>query len=123
MYDNTIKDKFIELRAEGKSFGNISEQLGVPKPTLHRWADQHADDILRLRRSEWEDLETVGRWRAEDLLLDLNSEIDDYENHLRRFPVHRLGLRDTIMALREMRRERDRMRALLMGKPSASKRP
>jgi hypothetical protein len=120
MYDNTIKDKFVELRAEGQSFGKISDQLGVPKPTLHRWSDERAEDILRLRRSEWEDLEAIGRWRAEDLLLDLNTEVDDIENHLRRFPIHRLGLRDTIMLLRETRRERDRLRALLMGTSRSS---
>lgn len=122
MHTPDTKQKFLELRAEGQSFGKISEQLGVPKSTLHRWSDEHAEDILCVRRSEWEDLEAIGHWRPEDLLLDLNSEIDEMENHLRRFPIHRLGLRDTIMLLRETRRERDRLRALLMGTGRSSRR-
>jgi hypothetical protein len=114
-YSNTIKDKFVELRASGKSFGKISEELGIVKSTLHRWADEREEDILRLRRLEWEDIEHDVGWRIEDQLAELNSSIDSYERHLRRFGTYHLSLRDTIMVLRESRRERDRLRALLMG--------
>jgi hypothetical protein len=114
-YSNTIKDKFVELRAAGKSFGKISEELGIVKSTLHRWADEREEDILRLRRLEWEDIEHDVGWRIEDQLAELNSSIDSYEMHLRRFGTYHLSLRDTVMVLRETRRERDRLRALLMG--------
>jgi hypothetical protein len=121
MYDNTIKDKFVELRAEGKSFGQISEELGVVKSTLHRWADERAGDILSLRRREWEDTECNVGWRIEDQLAELNTSIEFYETHLRRFSVGHLNLRDTVMVLRETRRQRDRLRALLMGTPARAK--
>jgi transposase-like protein len=114
-YPDETKRQFIELRVEGLSFGKISEQLRIPKSTLHRWADEHADEILRSRRTEWEDLEATGHWRAEDLLLDLNSNLDRLDEHLRRFPIQHLTVRDTLMIIREKSRERDRLRALLMG--------
>lgn len=41
---------FIELRAKNNSFAKISEQIGVSKPTLIKWAqdDQTARDIHNL---------------------------------------------------------------------------
>lgn len=40
MRDNEKKDEFIRLRAEGYSFGAISEKIGVSKSTLWRWEKQ-----------------------------------------------------------------------------------
>ncbi len=44
------KQTFIELRAKNYSFAKISEQIGISKPTLIKWAqdDQTARDINNL---------------------------------------------------------------------------
>ena len=118
MYDNTIKDKFVELRAAGQSFGQISEQLGVVKSTLHRWEEEREADIARLRRIQWEEWETEASCRIENRLEDLACNIADYEMRLGDFKLNHLSLRDTVMLLRESRREYFRLRALLMGTPS-----
>ncbi len=39
------KERFVELRAVGKSFANISKELGVSKPTLISWSKEMALDI------------------------------------------------------------------------------
>ena len=39
MHSTETKDKFVELRAAGKSFGDISEELNVSKRTLIRNGD------------------------------------------------------------------------------------
>src|SRR5688572_1971514 len=133
MYDNEIKDKFVELRAAGKSFGDISQELGVVKSTLHRWEDERADDIARLRRIEWEEQEHRWGRNIEEVMTDLACSISDYEMRLRHFTdnLSNLSLRDTVMLLRESRREYFRLRAMLMGtaprprppKPAASVTP
>src|SRR5688572_28652515 len=117
MYDNEIKDKFVELRAAGKSFGDISQELGVVKSTLHRWEDERADDIARLRRIEWQEQEHRWGRNIEELMTDLACSISDYEMRLRHFTdnLSNLDLRDTVMLLRESRREYFRLRAMLMG--------
>ena len=121
MYNNETKDKFVELRVEGLSFDKIAAQLGTSKSTLHRWAEEREIDILRLRRLQWEEMENEFGWRFEHQLLELNSSIDAYEEHLRRIPVSHLSVRETLMLLRESRRQRDRLRALLMGTGTPSR--
>jgi len=38
MKDLETKDKFVQMRAEGKSFATIAEAIGVSKPTLLKWS-------------------------------------------------------------------------------------
>ena len=49
MKDHTTKDKFVELRAQGKSFASIAEVLGVSKPTLIEWSREMQVLIANLR--------------------------------------------------------------------------
>lgn len=118
MYNNEIKDKFVELRAGGKSFGDISQELGVVKSTLHRWEDERADDIARLRRIEWEEQEHRWGRNVEELMSDLTCRMLDCEMRLNDFQPRQLSLRDTMALLRESRREYFRLRAMLMGAAS-----
>ncbi|MCI0746070.1 MAG: hypothetical protein L0Y58_11750 [Verrucomicrobia subdivision 3 bacterium] len=95
MHTNETKDQFVELRAEGKSFGQISEQLGVAKSTLHQWEDERADDIARLRRIEWEEREHRWGRNIEELMTDRIGQMMDYEMRLRDFTrdLNNLSLR------------------------------
>jgi gamma-glutamyltranspeptidase / glutathione hydrolase len=118
MHSNETKDKFVELRAAGKSFGEISEELNVAKSTLHPWEEERADDIARLRRLHWEETEkSLGR-RLEDQLQSLACDLHDYEQTLGNFNLGRLSVRETLMILRETRRAYFQTRALLVGLPS-----
>lgn len=49
MYDNQTKEKFVELRVQGKSFVSIADTLGVSKPTLIDWSRELQDEIRNLR--------------------------------------------------------------------------
>lgn len=44
-----LKDKFVELRAQGISYSEISKQLKVSKPTLIEWAKQLEMEIDNLK--------------------------------------------------------------------------
>ena len=122
MHSNEIKDKFVELRATGKSFGEIAEKLNVAKSTLHPWEDERAGDIARLRRIQWEETEkSLGR-RLEDDLETLAARLLDWEGLM--IDVNLNGnhsLRDILLVLRETRREYRHLRAMLMGAPQRRK--
>ncbi|MCI0747618.1 MAG: helix-turn-helix domain-containing protein [Verrucomicrobia subdivision 3 bacterium] len=118
MHNNETKDKFVELRAAGQSFGQISEQLGVAKSTLHHWEDERADDIARLRRLKWEETEAEWGERIEDQLTDLACFMKDCKHRINQFTLDHYSLRDAFAILRESRREYFRLRAILMGTPS-----
>ncbi len=49
MHDQSIIQRFIQLRAEGTSFGKIAETLGVSKSTLIDWSRVHQFEINNLR--------------------------------------------------------------------------
>lgn len=48
-YDKEIKDKFIEMRAIGKSFTQIAEELDVCRQTLMTWAKEFEGEIKYLQ--------------------------------------------------------------------------
>jgi len=49
-----VKEKFIELRAEGLSFDRIAKELEASKPTLMKWAKEFENEISELMFVEFE---------------------------------------------------------------------
>lgn len=56
MNDSATKLQFVELRAKGKSFAKISNELGISKTTLIDWSRDLSEDILNLKAIETEAL-------------------------------------------------------------------
>lgn len=50
------KQEFIKLRAEGKSFADISDELGISKSTLQKWEKEFERDIATLKQAEMQAL-------------------------------------------------------------------
>lgn len=44
-----VKQKFVELRAEGRPYSEISKELNVSKPTLTEWAKNMETEIANLK--------------------------------------------------------------------------
>src|SRR4051794_32726348 len=51
-----VKEEFIRLRAEGLSFSEISDQLGVSRPTLIKWSGELESQISAARYTHLEAL-------------------------------------------------------------------
>ena len=49
MKDQQVRDKFIELRAQGWSFDRIAQELNVSKPTLINWSREFSLEIQNLK--------------------------------------------------------------------------
>jgi len=56
MKDIKVKERFIELRAQGQSFDKISQELKTSKPTLMKWAQEFENEISELMFIEFESL-------------------------------------------------------------------
>ena len=56
MKDIKVKEKFIQLRAEGLSFDRIARELDTSKPTLMKWAKEFENEISELMFIEFESL-------------------------------------------------------------------
>lgn len=47
MKNNSIKENFIRLRAEGNSLNAISKELNTSKPTLIKWEKEFEKEIKK----------------------------------------------------------------------------
>lgn len=45
VYDNGKRERFIELRASGRSFAKIAEELGIDRKTAIRWGGELKADV------------------------------------------------------------------------------
>ena len=52
MKSHKVKEKFMELRAQGLSYAKISRSLSVSKPTLIEWGKNLASEIEKLKEIE-----------------------------------------------------------------------
>jgi transcriptional regulator with XRE-family HTH domain len=77
MHDQTTRNRFIELRAQGWSLGRIAAEIGVSKPTLINWQRQFQREISDLKSVELEALQ-------EKILASHEEELGRLASHLSR---------------------------------------
>ena len=71
MKENEVKQKFVELRAEGLSYDKISKEIAVSKPTLMKWEKQFSQEIKELRFIQFETLK-------EKYLMTKEARVENY---------------------------------------------
>jgi Homeodomain-like domain len=57
MHTTDKVNQFIELRAKGLSIPTISQRLGVPASTLYDWHQRSHDQVQKLKRAIFEEIE------------------------------------------------------------------
>lgn len=82
MHATSVKDKFVELRAQGKSFASIAEEIGVSKPTLIEWSREMREQIQNLHAIHDEALYEKYRVTKEHQLETLSRQLEAVEKEL-----------------------------------------
>ena len=77
MKDVETRQRFVELRAQGKSLRAAADELGVGRQTLVRWEKKHGGQIENLKAIEFEAL--LDRHR-----LTLQAQVERYGAELAR---------------------------------------
>ena len=54
MKPTILREKFIQLRAEGKSYRAIADELCVAKTTVQEWGKEYAEEISRIKSERLE---------------------------------------------------------------------
>jgi hypothetical protein len=62
MHDEKVVQRFIELRASGRSYNSLVNELNVSKPTLIKWSRKHQFEIQNLKAIEMETIRE--KWLA-----------------------------------------------------------
>ena len=76
MKDQETVEKFIELRAENKSYDKISKLLNVSKPTLIEWGKKHKAEINELQSIRFEQILEKYKLTQTDRLNRLAEELN-----------------------------------------------
>lgn len=79
-----IKERFIELRAQGLSFDTISKELGVSKQTLINWSKDFQEEIENLKTAHLEALQEKYRLSREKRLEMFAKKLEAIENELKK---------------------------------------
>lgn len=82
MVDPQLKEQFVELRATGKSFASIAEQLGVSKTTLISWSKECQADIANLKQIHMEALRETYRMGVEHRMELFSKQLGGIEAEL-----------------------------------------
>ena len=82
MKDNETKQQFIELRAKGRSFDKISNELNVSKQTLINWQSEFVEEIGNLRAMELEALYEQFYLQKRDRIERLGKLLDRLHNEI-----------------------------------------
>jgi hypothetical protein len=113
MHPPDLHQKFIEMRAAGVSFAKISSSLIVADSTLRLWDHQHAVDIARLRRLNWEDAEDRVGLTLETRMRRMAEWMKTAEDELEKRHFDFMNNRDLFRFLRMAREEFFRCRRIL----------
>lgn len=82
MKDSSHKERFVELRAQGKSFATIAEEIGVSKPTLITWSRELGERVQNLRAINDEALIEKYRLTKEREIKTLSHQLEAVEKEL-----------------------------------------
>lgn len=82
MHSASVKDKFVELRAQGRSFVSIAEEIDVSKPTLIEWSREMHEQIRNLRAINDEALREKYRLTKQHELEILSRQLEAVEKEI-----------------------------------------
>lgn len=99
MKDRETQLAFIRARAEGKSYGTISKELGISKATCTSWEQSLRDEIDTLKQEQLEELYTAYHMTREARIKALGSIVQDLDTAIGKKNMYELPL-DKLLDLR-----------------------
>lgn len=82
MKPSELKQEYIRLRAEGKSYSYIADKLHISKSTCSKWETQLEADIAQLKREELNSLYEAYSMKKEARIRKLGDTLDRVEEAL-----------------------------------------
>jgi transposase-like protein len=105
MYDEQIVQRFIELRASGRSYSRICNELNVTKPTLVAWSRKHQFQIQNLKAIELEALGEKWLTPVADRVNTLGGHLQRVESEIAKRDLTELSTPQLFVAARSLRRQ------------------
>ena len=105
MHKEDTVQKFIELRAQGWTYGQLMTELNASKPTLIAWSRKYQFEIQNLKAIELESL--AGQWldSVQDRVKVLGEQLRKVEAELAKREVDKLTTAQLYTVARSLRRQ------------------
>ena len=88
MIDQSVKEQFVELRAQGVSFASISTRLNVSKGTLVAWSKDMKDELGNMRQIQLEAMREKYRMGSERRMELFAKQLEAVEGELATRPLN-----------------------------------
>jgi hypothetical protein len=105
MYDESIVQRFVDLRVQGWSFARITQELNVSKPTLVDWSRKHQHTIANLVAIEREERLNQLISTSEERLSRIGAELRAAEAELARRDLSTLSTGRLLSHVESLRRQ------------------
>jgi hypothetical protein len=108
MKDQEVVNKFIELRANGRSFTRIAGELGVAKSTLVEWSRKFRFEIHNRRALAIEDLQDRTLGTVQHRVSGLAEKLGKVEEELRQRGLKEMSTAQLYSLAASLRRQIER---------------
>lgn len=94
--DATVKERFIELRANGVPYSEIEKELGVSKPTLMKYAKEFELEISNLHALQMQSLFDQHYVTKEKRVQLLGEELNRLEEEIQKREYSEMSLKELV---------------------------
>lgn len=115
MKEQETIDKFIQLRAEGKSYDKISKLINVSKPTLLAWGRKHQNKIDELKILRYESILEQQKVTQEERITRLAKELNNAWEAFEKKEYDNLTKRELLLIIMRLERGLREETAMLTG--------
>jgi transposase len=105
MNDAETQQRFVLLRAEGRSFTRIAEELNVSKPTLIKWSRKYQFEIQNQRAINLEALQEKWLSSRETRVATLGEQLQKMERELAKRDIASLTTGQLLAFTASLRRQ------------------
>ena len=88
MIEQSVKEQFVEMRAQGVSFASIASRLNVSKGTLVAWSKDMKDELGNMRQIQLEAMREKYRMGSERRMELFAKQLEAVEGELATRPLN-----------------------------------
>ncbi|NUN07792.1 MAG: hypothetical protein HUU54_01290 [Ignavibacteriaceae bacterium] len=123
MKEQETIDKFVQLRAEGKSYDKISKMINVSKPTLLAWGRKYQNKIDELKMVRYESILEQQKVTQEERITRLAKELNNAWEAFEKKEYDNLTKRELLLIIMRLERGLREETAMLTGTGKKRKAP
>jgi transposase len=109
MKTQETREKFILLRAEGRSFDSIAKELGVSKPTLIKWSQKYEREINNAQYFVFQNLIEEYKVTKQERIFHLVKQLRKIYDALEKKDYNELSVKELVLLKEKKENELEKL--------------